>query len=152
MTPLLEVVYNFSMPEYRFYQPIEIRYGDLDPQGHLNNAKYLTFMEQARINYVKHLGLWNGGSFLEIGIILAEIGITFRAPVLFGQPVRVGARVTRLGNKSMTMDYRMEDSQNGQELAAGTSVVVAYSYREEKSIPIPEHWRQAIKDFEGLSA
>ena len=59
------------MSTCRFYHPIEVRYGDLDPQGHVNNARYLTYMEQARIAYVAHLGLWKGPSFLDIGIILA---------------------------------------------------------------------------------
>lgn len=139
------------MPDYRFYHPIEIRYGDLDPQGHLNNSRYLTFMEQARINYIKHLGLWNGGSFLEIGIILAEINIKFLASIQFGQPVRVGVRVTRLGNKSLDMHYCIEDAQSGAELATGTSVLVAYDYPADRSIPIPDRWRDVIKKYEDLA-
>ncbi len=139
------------MPDFNFYHPIEVRYGDLDPQAHLNNAKYLTYMEQARIHYVKHLGLWDGGSFMDIGIILAKFEITFQAPVLFGQQVRVGMRTTRLGTKSMEMEYILEDTKTGQALATGSSVQVAYDYRGGQSIPIPDSWRQAIKDFENLS-
>jgi acyl-CoA thioester hydrolase len=139
------------MPEFNFYHPIEVRYGDLDPQAHLNNARYLTYMEQARIHYVKHLGLWDGGSFMDIGIILAKVEITFHAPILFGQPVRVGMRTTRLGTKSMEMEYILEDTKTGQALATGSSVQVAYDYRGGQSIPIPDSWRQAIKDFENLS-
>lgn len=139
------------MPDFNFYHPIEVRYGDLDPQAHLNNAKYLTYMEQARILYVKHLGLWDGGSFMDIGIILAKVEITFQAPVLFGQQVRVGMRTTRLGTKSMEMEYILEDTKTGQALATGSSVQVAYDYRGGQSIPIPDSWRQAIKDFENLS-
>jgi hypothetical protein len=60
------------MNEYNFYYPIEVRYGDLDPQGHVNNAKYLTYMEQARVAYIRRLGVWKGDSFLDIGIILAD--------------------------------------------------------------------------------
>jgi hypothetical protein len=56
-------VYNLPMNGYRFYHPIEVRYGDLDPQGHLNNAKYLTFMEQTRVKYFLKLGLWDGQLF-----------------------------------------------------------------------------------------
>ncbi len=41
--------YNRRMTDFRFFHPVEVRYGDLDPQGHLNNAKYLTFFEQARV-------------------------------------------------------------------------------------------------------
>ncbi len=138
------------MPSFRFYQPIEVRYGDLDPQGHVNNASYLTYMEQARIGYVQHLGLWTSGSFLEFGLILADAHVTFIKPVLFGQPLRVGARVTRLGNKSLTMEYALEDTQDGRLFATGTTVLVAYDYHEQASVPIPAGWRTAIRRFEGL--
>jgi len=138
------------MPGFRFYHPIEVRYGDLDPQGHVNNAKYLTYMEQARIAYIRHLSLWEGGSFLKIGIILADARVTFLAPILFGQDVRVGVRVTRLGNKSMTMEYEIEDHQSGQPQATCTSVLVAYDYETEKTIPIPDGWRRTITEFEQI--
>jgi acyl-CoA thioester hydrolase len=138
------------MAEFRFFHPIEVRYGDLDPQGHLNNAKYLTFIEQARIQYIKHLNLWEGGSFLNIGIILADVHLTFRSPIHFDQPVRVGVRVSRLGNKSLSMEYRLEDASSGEELAHGSTINVAYDYHERKTIPLPENWRRAITAFESL--
>ena len=142
--------YNFGMPEFRFYHPIEVRYGDLDPQGHVNNAKFMTYMEQARVNYIRNLKLWDGSSFLNIGFILAEARITFLSPILFTQQVRVGVRVSRLGNKSLDMEYRIEDAQSGQELARGSSVQVAYDYRLAKTIPLPDNWRQAIMKYERL--
>jgi acyl-CoA thioester hydrolase len=138
------------MSTFRFYQPIEVRYGDLDPQGHVNNASYLTYMEQARIEYVRHLGLWTTGSFLEFGLILADAQVTFIKPVLFGQPLRVGARVTRLGNKSLTMEYALEDARDGRLFATGTTVLVAYDYHKQASVPIPADWRTAIRRFEEL--
>ena len=139
------------MPDFRFFYPIEVRYGDLDPQGHVNNACYLTYMEQARIAYIQSLGLWPGGTFLDIGIILAEAQVVFNSPILYGQKVRVGVRVSRLGNKSLTMDYLLEDAENGKRLASGSSVLVTYNYRDARSLPIPEDWRKAIESFEALS-
>ena len=139
------------MPEFRYYYSIEVRYGDLDPQGHVNNAKFLTYLEQARIGYISQLGLWNGGSFLDVGIILADAHLVFRAPILFGQKVQVGVHVSRLGNKSMDMEYRLEDAESGQELAIGSTVLVSYDYRTEHTIPIPDDWRQAIANFENLT-
>ncbi|MEW5869236.1 MAG: thioesterase family protein [Chloroflexota bacterium] len=138
------------MTAFRFYHPIEVRYGDLDPQGHVNNAKYMTYFEQARVSYVVHLGLWRGGSFFEIGFILADVHLTFKAPLHFGQKVRVGVRTTRLGNKSLTMEYSLEDVDSEQTLATSSSVLVTYDYRQGKTIPIPEHWRKTITDFENL--
>ena len=138
------------MNDFKYYHSIEVRYGDLDPQGHVNNANYLTYIEQARIAYIHHLGLWRGDSFLEIGIILAEASVTFINPIFFGQPVRVGVRVIRLGNKSITMEYCLEDTSSGRDLANGSAVLVAYDYRNNHSILLPEHWRQVITEFEDL--
>jgi len=139
------------MAEFNFYHSIEVRYGDLDPQGHVNNARFLTYMEQARIEYIRRLGLWNGGSFQDIGIILADIQVSFRAPILFGMQVLTGVRISRLGSKSLVMDYRLADAQTGQEFAAGSSVIVTYDYPSERTIPIPDSWRKVIAEFEGLS-
>ena len=138
------------MHEFRFYHPIEVRYGDLDPQGHLNNAKYFTYTEQARISYWQHLGLWQGGSFIDIGIILAEARMTFKAPILWGQPVQVGVSINRLGNKSLDVIYTIEDAETKTEHARGLSVQVAYDYHQSKSIPIPGEWREIITAFEKL--
>ncbi|MFN2151192.1 MAG: acyl-CoA thioesterase [Anaerolineales bacterium] len=138
------------MRVFRFYHPIEVRYGDLDPQGHLNNAKYLTYMEQARIAYVHHLGIWQGGSFLDIGVILAEARLTFKAPIQWGQPIQVGVRVNRLGNKSFDVLYTIEDAQSGIEHANGMTVQVTYDYHAHQTIPIPDHWREIITQFESL--
>ena len=140
------------MPPFHFYKPIEIRYGDLDPQGHVNNAKYLTYLEQARIAYVGHLGLWDGASFLDIGFILADARITFLQPLHFGQRVQVGVRSARLGKKSLTMEYTIEDSQDRQEYATASTVVVTYDYHSRQTISIPENWRQRIVEFENLSS
>jgi acyl-CoA thioester hydrolase len=138
------------MSAFRFYHPIEVRYGDLDPQGHLNNAKYLTYMEQARITYVRHLGLWKGGSFLDVGVILAEASVTFKAPILWDQPIQVGVRTQRLGNKSFDVIYTIEDSQTGNQHASGSTVQVAYDYHTTQTIPIPDAWRKIIIEFEDL--
>src|SRR3972149_2720772 len=139
------------MPDFRFFYPIEVRYGDLDPQGRVNKASFLTYMEQARIAYIQTLGLWPGGTFLDIGIILAEALVVFNSPILYGQKVRVGVRVSCLGNKSLTMDYLLEAAENGKRLASGSSVLVTYNYRDARSLPIPEDWRETISSFEGLS-
>jgi acyl-CoA thioester hydrolase len=138
------------MSDFRFYHLIEVRYGDLDPQGHVNNAKFLTYMEQSRVFYLKQLKLWEGGSFIDLGVILADVQITFRKAIQFGDPVRVGVRISQIGNKSMTSEYRIEDSRDSSEFASGSSVLVAYDYRNHRSVPIPEEWRRAILQFEGM--
>ena len=139
------------MADFRFYHLIEVRYGDLDPQGHVNNAKFLTYMEQGRVFYLKQLKLWEGGSFLNLGVILADVQITFKKAVQFGDPLRVGVRISRLGNKSMTSEYRLEDARDASIFATGSSVLVAYDYQNNRSVAIPEEWRMAIRQYEGMA-
>jgi len=139
------------MTEFRFSHPITVRYADLDPQGHVNNARYLTYMEHARTSYLKHLGLWDGCSFSDYGIIMADAHVTFRTPIKWGQPIQVGMRIARLGTKSMDSVYLIEDTGTGQMLGDGKSVLVAYDYYTSSTIPIPDEWRMIITEFEHLS-
>lgn len=139
------------MTKCNFYIPIEIRYGDLDPQGHVNNAKFITYFEHARINYLRHLSLFKpGSSFLEIGVILADLQITFHAPIQWENQIKAGVRTTHLGNKSMTFHQCIVDQHTGKEFATGRTVLVAYDYHQGLSVPIPQAWREIIQEFENL--
>ena len=139
------------MSDFHFYYPIEVRYGDLDPQGHVNNAKYLTYFEQARIAYWIQLGIFTKDqSFMEIGMILADLHITYLEPIYYGQNIRVGVHISKLGNKSMTWEQNIVETETDQELARGEVIMVAYDYHAEKTIPIPREWRDKIAEFEGL--
>ena len=140
------------MSQFRFYHPIEVRYGDLDPQGHVNNAKHLTYFEQARIAYLLEIGLFTKDqSFMEIGVILADVHIRYLEPVYFGQSIKVGVHIAELRNKSMTWEQNIVDDGSGKEIAKGEVVMVTYDYREGKTIPIPQEWREKISTFERLN-
>jgi len=140
------------MSQFNFFHPIEVRYGDLDPQGHVNNAKHLTYFEQARIAYLIELGLFTESqSFMEIGVILADLHITYFEPVHFGQKIKVGVHISKLGNKSMTWKQNIVDIETGKELARGEVVMVTYDYRDEKTVFIPQEWREKISLFERLN-
>jgi len=139
------------MPEFRFHHPIEVRYGDLDPQGHLNNAKYLTYFEQARVHYFMELGLFlKGQSFMDIGVIMAEARVAFLAPVHLGEPVKVGVRVSRIGSKSLTVEQAIVHAGSGVILASGNVILVTFDYRENKTIPVPQKMRETIANFENI--
>jgi acyl-CoA thioester hydrolase len=95
------------------------------------------------------LGLFSKDqSFMELGVILADVHITYLEPIYFGQNIKVGVHVAKLGNKSMTWEQNIIDSETGRELARGEVIVVAYDYKEGKTIPIPQQWREKIVTFE----
>jgi acyl-CoA thioester hydrolase len=132
---------------FRFSTPVVVRYSDVDAQGHVNNARYFTYMEEARLLYVQAIGLWEASQgFDAIGQIVAEATCTFLKPILLGQTVDVGLRIPRLGNKSLIMEYLLTVA--GEEVATGRTVQVAYDYHTHQSIPIPEDWRKRIEAYE----
>ncbi len=134
---------------FRFYHPVTVRFSDLDLLGHVNNARYLTYMEQGRVAYFRHLGLRRAGE-LTFGFILAHAAVDFLRPIRLDAQVRVGVRVARLGRKSFTMAYRLEQPESGVVYATGETVQVTYDYQQEQTVPIPEAWRQIIARFEGI--
>ena len=139
------------MAEFRFHLPLEVRYADLDPQWHVNNARYLTFLEQGRMAYLVHLGLWDGQDFNRLGMIVADLHIAYLAPVTLWQKMRLDLRATRIGTKSLAFEYEIVDGISGEVAARAESVMVAYDYEAHASMRVPEDWRQKISAFEGWS-
>ena len=96
---ILEAVYNFVMSEFNFSVPIDVRYGDLDPQWHVNNARFLTYLENARMGYIMSLDLFDGENFFDFNFIVADIHIAYKAPIKLTQKVKVWIRAEQLGTK-----------------------------------------------------
>lgn len=138
------------MSTFQFIYPIQIRYGDLDPQWHLNNAHTVILIEQARTAYLIHLNLWDGKDFNNLGLIVADIHVSYLAPVAFDQNVQVCVRVARIGNKSLTLEYLLEDQDTHQFLAKAETIMVAFDYHAHQSIPVSEDWRKKIREFEKM--
>lgn len=140
-----------TAPEgYRYHTPITVRYGDLDALGHVNNAKYLTYFEQARIQYIFHHRLWDGGPS-PMGLIVAKTTLEYKLPVdMDDGTVDIYTRVCRLGNKSFDMEHLLMVQRGGtaQIAATGLIVMVAYNYTANQTIEIPAEWRKTLIEFE----
>jgi acyl-CoA thioester hydrolase len=133
--------------EYRFALPIQVRFRDIDAMGHVNNAVYFSYMEQARISYLRALGL-TPECLGETSFIIAEATCRFKAPVSFGMPLVVRVRVAEMRGSSFFMDYSIEEQGTGRVMAVGRTANVVYDYAASKSVPIPPEWRAKIETFE----
>ena len=118
---------------------------DLGARNHVNNARYLSYLEEAQIGYYEHLGLP-----LDFGVIIADTHITYYHPIFLEDEIKVGVRVARIGNKSILYQHEII-SQSGELVFATAEVVmVTYDYERETTIPVPEPMRRKIEAFEGL--
>ncbi len=122
--------------------PVEVRFRDLDPLGHVNNAVYLSYMELARVRYFQRIV----PDWLEEGhFVVARMEVDYLKPILLGQEVRVGVRAVALGRSSFRMEHRVE--ADGQEAARGLGVLV---YLEGgRPTPIPQDLRRRMEELEG---
>ena len=133
---------------------IIVRFADTDAMGHVNNAKYLTYCEIARIRYwtdVTDEPIALGTEGAE-SLILAEARITYRAPAFHGEIVTVETRATRIGRSSFTLEHRLLACVEGDEprlVAVSESILVRYDYASSLPVALsPEHVT-AIESFEG---
>lgn len=136
---------------YRHSTRIIARFADMDAFGHINNARYLTYFEEARIKYVNEV-LQSAYSWSEKGIILANAEIDFILPGHFTDLIDVYTRCIHIGTKSFTLEYRMVREKNdGEEvIAKGISVLVMYDYEKRMPIPVPQDWRKNILSYERI--
>ena len=132
--------------QYRCSIEIPIRYADIDAQRHLNNVAYFAFMEHARVQYLRDVGLWQGDDYEAVGMIVAEASCSYRAPAYLGETVTVWVRVNYLGNKSFHFDYLLETGR--RTIATAKTIQVCYDYAHQRSIPMPDAWRKAILAYE----
>jgi acyl-CoA thioester hydrolase len=94
------------------------------------------------------LGLFDGVSFANLGLIVADVHMAYLAPIALGQNIRVGVRVACIGHKSMTFEYRIEDEATAQPLATAEIVMVAYDYHTYTNLPVSAAWREKIAKYE----
>ncbi len=127
------------MEGFPFVHVERIRFGDLDVMGHVNNAVFLTYLEEARFAFLRHLGLVEAVD--EPGLILARAEIDFRSPAA-GEEVEVGVRAARLGTKSFDLEYQVRADE--RTLAEARTVQVAYDYEQQRPIALPERWRERL--------
>ena len=135
---------------------VEVRLSDTDAMGHVNNARYLTYVEIARVAYYERVTgnpLPIGAHGAEEGMILAEIRMTYRSPAFYGETITVETRVESIGRTSFAMVHRMTapESRYGPArlIAVAESVLVSYDYPQEHPIPVPDEWRAAMSRYEG---
>ena len=134
---------------YSLSVPIEVRFRDLDSMGHVNNAVYLTYFENARIAYWRAVP--GVRSRRNLDYILARAECDFRSPVTLDDDLFCHIRVAALGRSSFVFEYLLRDRSTGRVAAEGRTVQVMYDYATRKSQPLDPGVKAAIAEFEGRS-
>jgi acyl-CoA thioester hydrolase len=135
--------------EFRHRTTIDVRFRDIDALGHVNNAVFFSYVEQARVRYFTEvLGLNVTERF---PLILAHASIDFASPILLGERVEVATRVDWIGESSFAMSHQVRVGDDRRQAARSRTVIVAYDYGVARPMPVPDAWRGAMVAYEGRS-
>ena len=117
-------------------EPIPIRWGDMDAMGHVNNAVYFRYMEQARISWFDALvpedQAWNS-----TGIVIVNASCHFRQPLVYPGTVEVKLYVGPPGGSSVPTFYEMRVDAGPALYATGEAMVVFIDMARQKPVRIP---------------
>jgi acyl-CoA thioester hydrolase len=129
-----------------FCHTLEVRFRDCDPMGHVNNAVYLTYLEQARFAHWR--AAWGFGFDQRPpelpGVILARAEIDYKRPARYGDRLEVAIGLERIGRTSFTYRYEVRD-QAGQLVATATTVQVMYDYSTGTPVRVPDEIRRKLQ-------
>jgi acyl-CoA thioester hydrolase len=152
-----------------FTHQIEVRFRDCDAMGHVNNAVYLTYLEETRFHHWRALRLNSGrpehksrGAFglaqhaiasppppdssvpdAVPGVIVARVEIDYRKAAKHGDLLSIHLGVAAIGRTSFTYEYEIVD-QTGALIATAKTVIVRFDYAAGRPVVISEELRQAL--------
>jgi len=128
----------------------QVRFGDLDTMGHLNNVAFLQFFETARITFLRALIPEHDPTDpSDFGLIFAECRINYRSPAFFEEDIGTSVRPSAIARSSIRLEFEMRSDRDGRLLAEGYGVLVGYDYAAGKATPLPERARAALEPLVG---
>jgi acyl-CoA thioester hydrolase len=137
---------------------LEIRYADLDPYGHVNNAVYLAYFEQVRFAYWNALARLAGITELVAGdvpgarYVIAETNLAFEASIFFDSALHGAATVPWVGNRSYAMNFELrigEGFDSGELACEGFAAHVFFDPVKNEVKPRPDWFLPTVAALEG---
>lgn len=135
-----------SRDAFRFFHPFRVRYSEIDGQGVVFNAHYLTYFDTAITEYFRWLGYDYLGEAKRTGVDFHTVKalVEFRQPILFDQEIDVGTRVARIGTSSMTFALVVLPKDADAVLASGEIVWVYTDQQTRKPVPVLDSLRALV--------
>ena len=117
--------------------PISVRWRDMDNMGHVNNAKYVSYLEEARVRWM--LGVPGVSMNERIAPVVAATHVNYRRPLVWPHDILVELFVERIGTSSLTLGHRIVDQNDESVLYSDGNVVAVWmDTKTGKSAPLPE--------------
>ncbi len=124
---------------------IPVRWGDMDAYGHVNNALYMRYLEEARVQFLANIGATMDGNGTDPVVI--NVGCTFLRPINYPATVIVNCLVGEIGRSSFMVWYELSTTDKPEEICTeGYSKVVWMDHNTGRSVPLPDTIRKTISN------
>jgi len=134
--------------DYPVVIEIPIAWGEMYAFQHVYNVAYFRYFESARIAYFAKLDLIKFMNQTGIGPILKATRCTYKIPLTYPDTISVGARVPEVHQDRFVMHYRVVSHQHQKIAAEGQGELVAFDYKENHKVEMPQELRARIGGVE----
>jgi len=134
---------------FKFSTELRVRLPETDSLGVVYHGCFLTYFDVARMDYLRGLGLLERFRKGESLNLVVHASADFRSPARFDDVLIVNVRVRRIGDSSVTFDFRVNLKADGRLVAEGRSVHSFIDSKTWQSAPVPEEFRAAVRAYEG---
>ena len=133
--------------ECRDWVEIPVRWSHMDGFRHVNNARYFTYFEIARVHLFEQIVTGVTWHEAEQGPVLASVACNFRQPVSYPAQLEVGSTVTKISRRSFRVDHAIFFEGTDTLVADGHSIVVWVDRVAGQSVELSEAFVQALEGF-----
>lgn len=128
--------YTFKPDDFFHHTTIDIRFRDLDPLQHVNNAVFNTYFEEARIRFIQTVPELQSGMQDGFSFVLAHLDLKYIKPVLYDEKISVYSSLKEIGNSSIT-GIQAIFNQNGEVKAVAQTTGVWYDVKKKRPAKLP---------------
>jgi acyl-CoA thioester hydrolase len=123
---------------------LTVRFSDTDMLGHVNNASYFSYMEEARCAFFAEL---LEDERTAVPMILASAKVNYVAQTFYRQTLRIESWVSRWGNSSFDISCKMFDETTGKLHFEAVAVIVYFDYEAQKPMRVPDAYRATMAAY-----
>jgi acyl-CoA thioester hydrolase len=137
---------------FKFFTPIQVRYSETDPQGHVFFGHYFNYYDIALVEYLSAVG-YSYNDFLNDGVdfFYVQAECRFMGEARYSETLHVHVRAGNVGNTSFTIEFSVFEQESARPIAAGSIVGVTVKKGTSEKVSVPERFRKAVDDFENVN-
>jgi len=141
------IIKKYKRGDFDFWSEIQTHWGDMDGLRHINHAKYLTYMETARLDLYKQIGhdleRWDQVE----SSILASMEVNYIGQAVHPSTFEIGQRITRIGTKSYEILTAIFKKGEENSILQANFVLVSINYNTGKTIPVPDEFKKYLNSL-----